>query len=98
MYAAILHLTFPPENHVAVIEFLRSEMGPVIRNNQGFLDFRVLDSGNRGELVMIDTWESQADSQVAAARPAAVEVHERYAALEIAVAAASRHEVVAVVS
>jgi quinol monooxygenase YgiN len=98
MYAAILHLTFPPQNHDAVVDFLHSEMGPVIRDNSGFLDFRVLDAGEHGELVMIDTWDSRAASEEAAARPGAVEVHERYQALGIKVSAAKRYEVVAVVS
>jgi quinol monooxygenase YgiN len=98
MYAAILYLTFPPENHTSVIAYLSNEMGPVIRDNPGFLDFRVLDRGTAGDLVMIDTWESQEDSAAAAARPGAVEVHERYTALGIEVSSAARYEVAAVVA
>ncbi len=94
VYSAILHLRFPPENHAAVIEYLRTEMGPVIRDNPGFLDFRVLDAGVHGELVMIDTWQRPEDSRAAAERPGAIAVHERYVALGLSVASSARHEVV----
>ena len=94
MYAAILHLTFPPENHAAVVEFLRDEMLPVIRDNAGFRDFRVLDAGVAGELVMIDTWDRREDSEAAGTHPSAVHVHQRYAALGIEVSSARRYEVV----
>ena len=94
MYAAILHLSFPPENHTDVVRFLGAEMLPVIRDNDGFLDFRVMDAGVPGELVMIDTWRRREDSEAAGAKPAAVTVHERYNALRITVSAAQRYEVV----
>jgi hypothetical protein len=70
-------------------------MVPVIRDNAGFIDFRVLDAGVPGELVMIDTWHRQEDSRAAAQHPAAVAVHERYQALQITVEAANRYSVVA---
>ena len=95
MYAAILHMTFPPERHDDVVRFLRDEMLPVIRDNAGFIDFRVLDPNSPGELVMIDTWESREDSVQAIQRPAAVAVHSRYADLELEVASATRYAVVA---
>ncbi len=94
MYAAILHVTFPESRRADVVQFLRAEMLPVIRDNAGFIDFRVLDSGSPGELIMIDTWERQEDSTVAARHPAAAAVHARYAELGIEVASASRHTVI----
>ena len=69
MYAAILHLSFPPENHTDVVRFLGAEMLPVIRDNDGFLDFRVMDAGVPGELVMIDIWRRREDSEAAGAKP-----------------------------
>jgi len=95
MYAAILHLTFPPERHDEVVRFLRDEMTPVIRDNPGFVDFRVLDDGTPGQLVMIDTWQRREDSAAAIQRPEAVAAHDRYTELEIAVTVATRYTVVA---
>ena len=94
MYAAILHLSFPPENHAEVVRFLGEEMLPVIRDNDGFIDFRVMDAGVPGELVMVDTWYQREDSEAASSKPAAVSVHERYNALGITVSAARRYSVV----
>jgi quinol monooxygenase YgiN len=94
MYAAILYLSFPPANHTEVVRFLGEEMLPVIRDNDGFVDFQVMDAGEPGELVMIDTWRRREDSEAAGAKPAAVSVHERYAALGITVSTARRYEVV----
>jgi quinol monooxygenase YgiN len=94
VYAAILYLSFPPENHAEVVRFLGDEMLPVIRGNDGFVDFRVMDAGVPGELVMIDTWRRREDSDAAGAKPAAVRVHERYNALGITVSTARRYEVV----
>jgi quinol monooxygenase YgiN len=94
MYAAILHVSFPPTSHADVVRFLGDEMLPVIRANDGFLDFRVLDPGTPGELVMIDTWRHREDSTAAAARPDAAAVHARYTELGITVTAASRYAVV----
>jgi quinol monooxygenase YgiN len=95
MYAAILHLTFPPDRHDEVAKFLSDEMLPAIRANEGFLDFRVLDAGTRGELVIMDTWRSREDSASAGQGEEAASVHARYAALEIAVASATRYSVIA---
>ncbi len=95
MYAAILHMTFPPERHDDVVRFLRDEMLPVIRDNAGFIDFRVLDPNSPGELVTIDTWERREDSVRAIQRPDAVAVHSRYADLGLEVASATRYTVVA---
>ena len=95
MHAAILHITFPPERHDDVVRFLRDEMLPVIRDNAGFVDFRVLDPNSPGELVMIDTWERREDSVRAIQRPAAVAVHRRYADLGLVLASASPCTVVA---
>jgi hypothetical protein len=36
MYAAILHVSFPPTRHADVVRFLDEEMLPVIRANDGF--------------------------------------------------------------
>jgi quinol monooxygenase YgiN len=94
MYAAILALSFPAVRHADVVRFLRDDMLRVIRNNEGFVDFRVLDAGVPGELVMIDTWRRREDSDAAAERPEAVAVHEQYAALEISVTSARRYAVV----
>jgi quinol monooxygenase YgiN len=94
MYAAILHVSFPPTRHADVVRFLDEEMLPIIRANDGFVDFRVLDPGTPGELVMIDTWRRREDSAAAAQRPEAVAVHGRYADLGITVTAASRYAVV----
>jgi quinol monooxygenase YgiN len=94
MYAAILYLRFPPENHADVIRFLGEEMLPVVRDNDGFIGFQVMDSGAPGELVMIDTWRRREDSEAAAAREDAVTVHERYNALRITVSAAKRYDIV----
>ena len=94
MYAAILRVTFPEPRRTDVVEFLRAEMLPVIRGNAGFIDFRVLDSGSPGELIMIDTWEREEDSAEAAKHPAATRVHARYAELGIEVASATRHTVI----
>jgi quinol monooxygenase YgiN len=94
MYAAILYLSFPPGNHAEVVRFLGEEMLPVIRDNEGFVDFRVMDAGVPGELVMIDSWRRREDSEAAGARPTAVSVHERYTALGITVSSAKRYEVV----
>jgi len=94
MYSAILHVAFPPERHHDVVRFLRDEMLPVIRANDGFIDFRVLDGGSPGELVMIDTWVRPEDSAAAAQQPAAVAVHERYSALGLRVTSAARYSVV----
>jgi hypothetical protein len=94
MYAAILHLSFPPDRHAEVVRFLRDEMLPVIRDNAGFVDFRVLDAGSPGELIMIDTWLRREDSAAAGQSPAAVAVHQRYTALELAVTSAARCSVV----
>jgi quinol monooxygenase YgiN len=94
MYAAMLHVNFPPANHDEVVRFLGKEMLPVIRDNDGFIDFQVMDAGMPGELVMIDTWQRREDSERASARPAAIDVHERYTALQIRVSAAARYEVV----
>jgi quinol monooxygenase YgiN len=95
MYAAILHLTFPPDRHDEVAEFLTEEMLPVIRVNDGFIDFRVLDAGSRGELVIMDTWRSREDSAAASQTEEAAKVHARYVALEIVVASATRYAVIA---
>jgi hypothetical protein len=95
VYAAILHLTFPPDRHAEVRTFLVDEMGAVIRDNSGFVDFRVLDPGRPGELVIMDTWQRREDSAVAIDKPGAQAVHARYTALGIAVASADRYEVVA---
>jgi quinol monooxygenase YgiN len=95
MYAAILQMRFPPENHDAVLRFLRNEMLPIIRDNPGFQDFRVLDSGVPGTLVMIDTWDRLEDNVAAGQRPEASAVHARYAALGLEVASATRYTVVA---
>src|SRR6478609_5348233 len=92
MYAAILHLTFAPERHAEVAAFLVDEMGAVIRDNDGFVDFRVLDGGRPGELVIMDTWQGRDDSSAALQKPAAQAVHERYTALGITVAQAARYE------
>jgi quinol monooxygenase YgiN len=62
VYAAILRVTFPPERREEVVRFLDAEMLPVIRHNPGFVDFRVLDSQEPGELIMIDAWRSREDS------------------------------------
>src|SRR5262245_13000031 len=94
MYAAILHLTFPPDRHAEVRAFLVEEMGAVIRANDGFVDFHVLDPGRPGELVIMDTWQRREDSAAAIEQPAAQAVHARYAELGIAVASAGRYEVV----
>lgn len=93
MYAAILHLTFPPERHAEVAAFLVDEMGGVIRGNDGFVDFRVLDGGRPGELVIMDTWRHREDSAAALQKPEAQAVHQRYMALGIAVARSERYEV-----
>lgn len=93
MYAAILHLTFPAERHAEVAAFLVDEMGAVIRDNDGFVDFRVLDAGQAGELIIMDTWQRREDSAAALAKPEAQAVHERYVALGIGVAKADRYEV-----
>jgi quinol monooxygenase YgiN len=95
MYAAILQLTFPAERHDEVARFLRDEMMAVIRDNEGFVDFRVLDAGTPGELVIIDTWHRQEDAMAAIQRPSAQGVHARYAELGIAVASATRYSVLA---
>lgn len=94
MYAAILQMTFPPERRDEVVAFLRDEMTPVIRDNPGFLDFRVLESDTPGTLTMIDTWESRSDSAAAGGTAAAVAVHTRFDDLGLAVAAATRYTVV----
>jgi len=94
MYAAILHLAFPPHRHDEVIRFLADEMLPVIRGNPGFVDFRVLDAGSPGELVMMDSWVRREDSVAAGQRPNAVAVHGRYAELAITVSSATRYTVV----
>jgi quinol monooxygenase YgiN len=94
MHAAILRVTFPEARRADVVEFLRAEMLPVVQGNTGFVDFRVLDSGSPGEMVMIDTWERQEDSAEAARQPAARGVHARYAELGIEVASATRHTVI----
>ena len=94
MYAAILSLSFPPENHADVVRFLGGEMLPVMRANAGFIDFQVMDAGVPGELVMIDTWRRREDSEAAGGQPEAVQVHERYTALQITVSAARRYTVV----
>jgi quinol monooxygenase YgiN len=94
MYAAILHVSFPAEKKAEVVDFLRTEMLPVISGNPGFVDFRVLDGGTPGELVMIDTWRCQEDSAEAARRPDAAAVHDRYSDLGIKVTSASRHDVI----
>jgi hypothetical protein len=36
MYAAILHVSFPPTRHADVVRFLDEEMLPVIRASDGF--------------------------------------------------------------
>ena len=95
MYAAILHLTFPPGQHDQVVRFLCDEMMPVIRDNEGFVDFRVLDAGTAGELVTIDTWNHHDDAVAAIQRPAAQAVHARYADMGIAVKSATRYSVLA---
>ena len=95
VYAAILHLTFPPDRHTEVRAFLVDEMGAVIRDNDGFVDFHVLDPGRPGELTIMDIWQRRADSTVAIEKPGAQAVHARYAELGIAVASADRYEVVA---
>ncbi|WP_203911831.1 antibiotic biosynthesis monooxygenase family protein [Rhizocola hellebori] len=95
MYAAILHLTFPPTKHEEVAKFLSEEMLSVIRVNEGFIDFRVLDAGTPGELVIMDTWRSREDSAAAIQGEEAVDVHARYVALEIVVASATRYSVIA---
>jgi quinol monooxygenase YgiN len=94
MYAAFLHLTFPPERHAEVSAFLVDEMGAVIRDNDGFVDFRVLDAGRPGELVIMDTWSQRDDSAAALRKPAAQAVHDRYTALGITVVQAARYELV----
>jgi quinol monooxygenase YgiN len=94
MYAAILHLRFPPDRRDEVVRFLREEMLPVIRDNPGFLNFQVLDGEAPGELVMVDTWERPDDSIAAGQAPAAVAVHGRFAELELSVAGAGRYTVV----
>ena len=94
MYAAILQMRFPPENYEAVLRFLRDEMLPIIRDNPGFRDFRVLDSGTPGTLVMIDTWDRLEDSVAAGQRPEAIAIHARYVALGLEVATATRYTVV----
>jgi len=94
MYAAILHLAFPPDRHDEVIRFLADEMLPVIRDSPGFVDFRVLDAGNPGELVMMDSWVRREDSLTAGQRPNAIAVHRRYADLGITVSSATRYTVV----
>jgi quinol monooxygenase YgiN len=93
MYAAILHLAFPAELHAEVSAFLVDEMGAVIRDNEGFVDFRVLDGGRPGELVIMDTWRHRDDSVAALRKPEAQAVHERYTALAIEVVRADRYEV-----
>ena len=95
MYAAILHLSFPPARHDEVARFLVEEMVPVIRDNAGFIDLRVLDAHSAGELVMIDTWLSEDDSRRAAQTPAAVAVHDRFAELQLSVTSATRYAVIA---
>jgi quinol monooxygenase YgiN len=95
MYAAILHVAFPPDRQAEVVRYLAEEMLPVIRANPGFLDFRVLDAGTPGELVLIDTWERREDSARAAQRPEAMAVHARYADLGLSVTSAGRYAVVA---
>jgi quinol monooxygenase YgiN len=92
MYAAILYLTFPADRHEDVVAFLVDEMAAVIRDNEGFVDFRVLDPGRPGELVMIDTWVRQEDSANALQKPEAQAVHARYQDLGIAVARGDRYE------
>src|SRR6266699_2120282 len=94
MYAAMLCITFPESRRTEVVEFLRAEMLPVIKDNAGLIDFRVLDSSSPGELIMNDTWERQEHSAEAASHPAAAAVHARYAELGIDVASASRHTVI----
>jgi quinol monooxygenase YgiN len=94
VYAAILHLSCPPERHADVVRFLADEMLPVIRANEGFVDLRVLDSGTPGELVMIDTWRRREDSAAAGQRPEALAVHARYTELGISVTTAGRYTVV----
>jgi hypothetical protein len=93
MYAAILHLAFPAELHAEVSAFLVEEMGSVIRDNDGFVDFRVLDGGRRGELIIMDTWRHRDDSAAASQKPEAQAVHQRYTALGIEVVRADRYEV-----
>jgi quinol monooxygenase YgiN len=95
MYAAILQMRFPPENHEAVLRLLRDEMLPVIRANPGFRDFQVLDDGTPGALVMIDIWDSREDSMAAGQKPEAIAVHARFAPLGLEVASATRYTVVA---
>src|SRR5215510_12456371 len=95
VYAAILRLAFPAHRHEEVLRFLRDEMLPVIRDNPGFVDCRVLDAGVPGELVMIDTWRRREDSVTAGQKPAAVAVHSRYDDLGISVMAATRYAVAA---
>jgi len=93
VYAAILRIGFPVGMRDEVVRFLRTEMLPVIQDNAGFADFRVLDADQPGELVMIDTWRRREDSVAAASHPDAVAVHARYAELGITVLAATRHHV-----
>lgn len=94
MYAAVLHLSFPSGRRDEVVQFLEEEMLPVIRDNEGFIGFQVMDAGVPGELVAMDTWRRREDSETASARPAAIGVHERYRALEITVTSATRYQVV----
>ncbi len=95
MYAALLHLTFAPERHDEVASFLRDEMMAVIRENKGFQDFRVLDAGTPGQLLIMDTWDSQEDAVAAIQLPSAQAVHARYGDLGIAVASSARYTVLA---
>jgi len=95
MYAAILQLSFPPERHDEVVRFLCEEMMAVIRDNDGFVDFRVLDAGAAGELVIIDTWNRREDAVAAMRRSSAQAVHERYAEMNITVVSAKRYSVLA---
>jgi quinol monooxygenase YgiN len=95
MYAAILQMRFPPENHEAVLRLLRDELLPIIRENPGFRDFRVLDDGTPGTLVMIDTWDSREDSVAAGQKPDAIAIHAQFAPLGLEAASATRYTVVA---
>jgi quinol monooxygenase YgiN len=95
MYAAIVHLSFPPQRHDEVARFLCEEMLAVIRDNDGFVDFRVLDAGTAGELVIIDTWNRREDAVAAMQHPSAQAVHARYAEMDIAVASATRYKILA---
>jgi hypothetical protein len=87
-------MSIPESRRPDVVEFLRTEMLPVIKDNAGFIDFRVLDAGSPGELIMIDTRERREDSAQAATHPAAAAVHARYAELGMAVASTTRHTVI----